>query len=361
MSELRACERCCARSWLLARLASHLEPVRSRIESLLRLGDAELIAAVGGEQCEVLSSELARFDPRTALARCESLQLESICGCDPGYPPRLAELDGRPAVLYVAGGLDRFLSSVAEDPVAIVGARRASPYGLDVARSLARGLGAAGLTVVSGMALGIDSAAHSGALDGGARTIAVLPSGLDRPYPRSSRGLYRRIRAGGVAVSELPPGTGVWRWMFPARNRIIAGLSAMTVLVEARYGSGSLITVAKARELGRLVGAVPGRVTSSLATAPNELIARGDAIVRGPKDVLDSLFGLDAQTAPVDRRAPLSPELSAVLEGISDGEDSTAALTGHGFDADEGLALLASLELGGYVRREAGGRYSVLP
>jgi DNA processing protein len=360
VSELRACPGCCARSWLLARLASHLEPVRSRIEPLLHLDEEELIAAVGGDHRQTLCAELSRFDPETARERCEAARIESICACDPGFPQQLASLEGAPAVLYVAGGLERFLSSVAEYPVAVVGARRGSRYGLDVARSLARGLGAAGITVVSGMALGIDSAAHSGALDAGAPTVAVLPSGLDRPYPSSSRGLYRRILSGGVAVSELPPGAGVWRWMFPARNRIIAGLSAMTVLVEARPGSGSLITVARARELGRPVGAVPGRVTSSLAAGPNGLIARGDAVVRGPKDVLDCLFGADVREAPADRRAPLSPELSALLEAISDGDDTTAALTGHGFDADEGLALLASLELGGYVRREAGGRYSVL-
>lgn len=361
MSEHRACDGCCARSWLLSRLASRLEPVRSRIEPLLRLGNVELIEAVGGDQREILSAELSRFDPRVALERSEALQLESICGCDPGFPQPLRSLEGPPAMLYVAGGLERFLGAVAEDPVAVVGARRPSPYGLDVARSLARGLGAAGITVVSGMALGIDSAAHLGALDAGARTIAVLPSGLDRPYPRASHGLYRRILSVGVAVSELPPGAGVWRWMFPARNRIIAALSAMTVLVEARHGSGSLITVARARELGRLVGAVPGRVTSALAAGPNGLIADGEALVRGPKDVLESLFGSDVRAVPEDRRAPLSPELAALLEAISDGEDTTAALTGRGFDADEGLALLASLELGGYVRREAGGRYSVVP
>jgi DNA processing protein len=361
VSELRACEGCRARSWLLARLASHLEPVRSRIEPLLQLDDQELIAAVGGDQRQTLRAELSRFDPATATERSEAAGLESICACDPGFPQRLASLEGAPAALYVAGGLDRFLSSVAECPVALVGARRASAYGLDVARALARGLGAAGITVISGMAVGIDSAAHSGALDAGARTVAVLPSGLDRPYPTSSRGLYRRIMSGGVAVSELPPGVGVWRWMFPARNRIIAGLSAMTVLVEARPGSGSLITVARARELGRPVGAVPGRVTASLAAGPNALIAGGDAVVRGPEDVLERLFGAGVREAPADRRAPLSPELSALLEAISDGDDTTAALTGQGFDADEGIALLASLELGGYVRREAGGRYSVMP
>jgi DNA processing protein len=357
----RACDGCRARSWLLSRLASRLEPVRSRIEPLLRLGDAELIAAVGGGECQTLSAELANFDPRAALERCEAAHLESICACDPDFPARLRSLEEPPAMLHIAGGLERFLGAVAEDPVAIVGARRASPYGLDVARSLARGLSAAGITVVSGMAVGIDSAAHLGALDAGGRTIAVLPSGLDRPYPRSSRGLYRRILSVGAAVSEIPPGAGVWRWMFPARNRVIAGLSAMTVLVEARPGSGSLITVARARELGRVVGAVPGRVTSALAAGPNELIARGDAIVRGPKDVLESLFGSDLRAVAEDWRAPLSPELAALLEAISDGEDTTAALTVRGFDADEGLALLASLELAGYVRRETGGRYSVLP
>jgi len=357
----RACDGCCARSWLLSRLASRLEPVRSRIEPLLRLGSHELIAAVGGDQRELLTAELLRFDPRIAWERCEAAQLEPICACDASFPQPLRSLEGPPAMLYVAGGLERFLSAVAEDPVAIVGARRPSPYGLDVAKSLARGLGAAGLTVVSGMALGIDSAAHLGALEARAATIAVLPSGLDRPYPRSSRGLYRRILSVGAAVSELPPGADVWRWMFPARNRIIAALSAMTVLVEARHGSGSLITVARARELGRLVGAVPGRVTSALAAGPNGLIADGDAVVRSPEDVLASLFGSEVRAVAEERRAPLSPELAALLEAISDGVDTTAALTGRGFDADEGLALLASLELGGYVRREAGGRYSVLP
>jgi DNA processing protein len=361
MSEQRTCERCATRSWLLARLASRLERARNRIDPLLRLGDQELIAAVGGQDRAGLAAELDGLDSSQVAACSEAAGLESICVCDPAYPSRLRSLGAPPAVLYVVGGLERFLELVADPPVAIVGARRASSYGLEVARTLGRGLAACRVTVISGMALGIDSAAHAGAIDGGGRTVAVLPSGLDAPYPSSRRALLRRLLGSGVAISELPPGAGVWRWMFPARNRTIAGLAEMTVLVEARHGSGSLITVARARELGRVVGGVPGRVTSSLATGPNELLASGDVLVRGPGDVLECLFGPGRPEAPLHRRVGLSPELTSLLEAISDGEDTTAALTTRGFDADEGLALLASLELGGYVRREAGGRYSVLP
>ncbi len=129
-------------------------------------------------------------------------------------------------MLHVGGGLERFLEVASSDPVAIVGARRASGYGLEVARSLGRGLASAGVPVVSGMAIGIDSAAHAGALDGEGPTVAVLPGGAEQPYPPGKRSLYNRIREAGAVVSELPPGTAVRRWMFPARNRIIAGLSA---------------------------------------------------------------------------------------------------------------------------------------
>ena len=212
-----------------------------------------------------------------------------------------------PAVLHVAGGLERLLELVAADPVAIVGSRRASPYGLDVARSLGRGLAFSGITIVSGMALGIDSAAHAGALDAGRPTVAVLPASADRPYPAGKRLLHRRIVATGAAVSELGPGPGVRRWMFPARNRIIAALAAMTVVVEAGERSGALLTAGLARRLDLPVGAVPGRVTTPQAAGPNALLAGGAGVVRGPQDVLDHLFGAGARAAgrsPAARRRP---------------------------------------------------------
>ena len=162
--------------------------------------------------------------------------------------------DDAPAVLHVAGDPE-VLPAPDEVAVAIVGARRATPYGLEVARALGRGLAAARVTVVSGMALGIDAAAHAGALEVGGPTIAVLAGGADVPYPRSRPALHRRIvGGGGCVVSEMPPGFTPLKWGFPARNRIIAGLAAATIVVEAAERSGSLITAEFAQDLGRVVG-----------------------------------------------------------------------------------------------------------
>jgi DNA processing protein len=211
---------------------------------------------------------------------------------------------------------------------------------------------------VSGMAHGIDSAAHAGALDAGRPTVAVLPGPADRPYPAGKRALHRRIVATGAAVSEIAPGTGVRRWMFPARNRIIAGLAAMTVVVEADERSGSLVTARMARGIGRPVGAVPGRVTTPQAAGPNGLLAGGACIVREPQDVLDHLFGAGARIASEPRRQP-PPELRGLLAAIAEGHETTAALARAGFGPDKGLAALAELELGGFVTRGAGGRFRI--
>jgi DNA processing protein len=357
----RPCDDCLASAWLLGRLAAHLEPVRGRIEAVLSLDPDDLIDAVGGDHRQALRRELDRFEPDGARAHSRSAGLEAICRCDPRYPPRLLALERPPAVLHVAGGSERFLELVDADPVAIVGARRASGYGLDVARALGRGLGSAGVSVISGMAMGVDSAAHAGAVEAAGATVAVLPAGADRPYPAGKRSLYRQICESGAAISELAPGTDVWRWMFPARNRVIAALAAMTIVVEAGERSGSLVTATIAHRLGRIVGAVPGRVTSSHAVGPNGLLAAGGAVVRGPQDILDLLFGHGVQTVKLHLRAPLDPGLQRLLAAVAAGNDTPAALSRAGLAPGDGLAALASLELAGYVRREPGGRFSVLP
>jgi DNA processing protein len=357
---LGACDRCLARPWLLARLAGHLDVVRGRIGPALELSDEDLIEAVAGGKRTSVLRELARFDPDAARRSAQDAELELICRCEVAYPARLAALPRPPAVLHVAGGLDRFLRFVAEPPpVAIVGARRTSDYGLEVASSLGRGLGAAGVAVVSGMALGIDSVAHSGALAAGGATLAVLPAGAERAYPRSKHRLWRQIQASGAIVAELPPGTAVRRWMFPARNRIIAALAAMTVVVEASERSGALTTASFARELGRSVGGVPGRVSSRLASGPNALIASGAVLVDGVQAVLDEVFGFGARRAPaLSDRPELSPAALALLDAIGDGADTPAALSQAGFALEQALATLATLELAGYVRREVGGRFT---
>jgi DNA processing protein len=384
-----ACDACVSRTWLVARMAGHIERARTRLEEVLRLEDDELIAAVGGRSRDRVREELAALDVGELRARSHAAGLETICRCDPDYPPALFALPAPPAVLHVAGGLGRLLELSATDPVAIVGSRRASDYGLDVARSLGRSVAVAGIPVVSGMALGIDSAAHAGALDVAGPTVAVLPGRADRPYPAGKRVLHRRIVAGGAAVSELGPGTSVWRWMFLARNRIIAALAAMTVVVEAGERSGAMVTARVAREIGRPVGAVPGRVTSPYAAGANALLASGACVVRGAQDVLDCVFGAGVRLAGAGggagaggaggadgavaggggggrgagaagrRDAP--PELRPLLDAIAAGHETTAALDRAGFGPEQGLAALAALELGGFVRRGAGGRFSVVP
>jgi DNA processing protein len=356
----RACDGCTTRSWLLSRLAGHLERARGRIDQVLALGDDDLIAAIGGREKASVRRELGAVNLDEMRLRTRAAGLDTICGCDPAYPPGLRALAAPPAVLYVAGGLERVVDLLLGQPVAIVGSRKASPYGLDMARALGRGLAASGLTVVSGMALGIDSAAHAGALEAGRPTVAVLPTSANRPYPPGKRALHRRIVAGGAAVSELGPGTDVWRWMFPTRNRIIAALAAMTVVVEAGERSGALVTARLARGIGRPVGAVPGRVTQPQTAGSNGLLAAGACLVRGPQDVLDHLFGAGERTAREPRRQPPA-ELAPLLAAIADGHESTAALARAGVRPEQGLAALAALELGGFVRRGAGGRFTVVP
>jgi DNA processing protein len=266
-------------------------------------------------------------------------------------------------VLHIVGDAQRSLASLAGPTVAVVGSRRPSEYAVEVARSLGRGLAASGITVLSGMAAGIDSAAHAGALEvAGAPTVAVLPGGPERPYPAAGRHLHRRIAAAGAVVSELPPGTAVRRWMFPARNRIVAGLAAVTVVVEAGAGSGALFAAAVARELRRPVGAVPGRVTSPLADGPNGLLAEGAHVVRGPHDVIELVSGWSGSVpeAPGSSLPQPPSELRGLLRALGSGLETAAALHGAGFGLQETLAGLAALELSGHVRRAAGGRFTVV-
>lgn len=357
----RACEACLRRPWLLAELAGHLDRAGGRLPELLELQDLDLLRALAGRERTRLERRLARFDAAESRRRAARAGVEAICGCDPDYPERLLDLPSPPRVLHVAGDLDHFVRLIQGETVAIVGTRSPTGYGLDVARMLGRGLAASGLTVVSGMANGIDSIAHDGALSASGGTIAVLAAGPERPYPVSRRALHRRIVAAGAAVSELPPGTQIRRWMFPARNRLIAGLSVMTVVVEAAERSGALLTARWTELLGRPLGAVPGRITARQAAGPHRLLADGAHLIADAQAVLDVVYGSGARAAATDVRAPLEPELRRWLDAIADGHDTPAALARVGLPPEEGLQVLSALELTGHIRREAGGRFAVMP
>jgi DNA processing protein len=237
-----------------------------------------------------------------------------------------------------------------------------------VARDLSRELASAGLVVISGLAFGIDACAHRGALDAGGKTIAVLGCGPDTSYPAAHRGLWRAITDTGAVISELPPGSTPWRWSFPARNRVMAALAGMTVVVEAAARSGSLITADLAAELGRDLGAVPGPVTSRASVGPNELLAGGACVVRDAQDVLDAMLGAGAKPLQLTG-PPLDEELATVLAAVEAGAtsaDAVAAAIGPpglapsagDLPARRASVALARLELLGYLAPTAIGTFT---
>jgi DNA processing protein len=359
-----ACATCLRRTWLVAALADHLtrsRPTAAALDAALALSDADLLAALvpAGRRRERLRQEHAAVDPDAARAAAAAAGLETVCRHADAYPASVRDLAGPPAVLHVSD-VERARRLLAEPVVAVVGSRRASAYGLEMGRTLGRGLAAAGVTVVSGMALGVDSAAHAGALDAGGRTIAVLGGGADVPYPPSKRALHARLRAEAVVLSELPPGFEARRWCFPARNRIIAALARLTIVVEAAPRSGALITARMARELGRDVGAVPGRATTRLAAGTNALIADGAHLIGSAQDALDLACGVGVRDAsPTRAQSALEPRLQKVLDAVEAGRDTPAALAATREEARAALVALAELELRGFLRRVAGGRYEV--
>jgi DNA processing protein len=374
-----ACDACLRRARLLALVAGGIEVAHRRrrpIRDVLALGDDQLLDAVsGGTGVEQLRAKLGAEDASTTLAAVADAGLDVICRHTPRYPSRLAGDRSAPAALFVRAGQEggaRLVdlvggahAVVAPPAVAIVGTRRASPEGLEVARGLGRGLASAGVTVVSGMALGIDSAAHAGALEVGGPTVAVLAGGADVPYPASKRRLYDAIvDAGGAVVSEMPPGFRAFKWNFPARNRIIAGLAPATIVVEAAERSGSLITADLALDLGRDVGAVPGPVQSWRSRGTNALLRDGAVLVRDAHDALDLVLGVDAAEAARGQAATtnvpppphLAAELLALLAAVEDGRDTVAALAPDAAGAAAVRAGLMELELLDLIRRGPAGR-----
>ena len=303
--------------------------------------------------------EWAEVDDEISRVRDAGISL--VCYSDASYPARLRTIADPPPLLYLKGELNR----VDDKAVAIVGSRSASDYGRRVARDLARGLAGAGFTVVSGMARGIDGKAHETALNSGGRTIAVLGSGVERAYPPEHDKLYQRISANGAVISELPIGTRPLAFNFPARNRLISGLSLGVVVVEATEKSGSLITASLAVEQGREVFAVPGEVGSSRSRGAHRLIRQGAKLVENVDDILEEIApqlvtrGGTANAAPLALPQNASAEarkVFALLEAGSLQIDEVIERSGLG--APRVLQILLELELQGYVRQLAGKRYA---
>lgn len=275
---------------------------------------------------------------------------------DSEYPPLLLQTADPPLLLYVQGRVD-LLSAPS---LAIVGSRNASMQGMENARSFAAHLSAQQWCVVSGLAVGIDSAAHEGALHGPGGTVAVLGTGPDRVYPSRQHGLAQRIAASGALLSEYAPGTPPLAANFPQRNRIIAALSRGTLVVEAALHSGSLITARMAAECGREVFAVPGSIHSPLSRGCHALIRQGAKLVESGADILDELQGHTA-AEPIDAEIVPSGEQQALLDAIGFDPVSLDALGARtGWAASELNVKLLELELDGQVTRLPGGLYQRL-
>lgn len=292
---------------------------------------------------------------------CQQHQIELMTRADEDYPPSLRHIHHPPLVLYLKG--DRALAG--QPQLAIVGSRNASRAGLEHARAFAGALGQRGLLVTSGLALGVDGAAHAGALDAGCATVAVIGNGIDQPYPHRHRALAQRIVSAGLLMSEYPPGTDARPAHFPQRNRIISGLSRGILVVEAGLKSGSLITARLALEQGREVFAIPGSIHNPLARGCHDLIRQGAVLVETVDDICNELetgwSALAPAPTPQTRpRAQLPPQLErreiAVLEALGYDPRSTDDLCFiTGLSADQLMQSLLLLELQGLVDSAPGG------
>ncbi|HXZ18402.1 MAG TPA: DNA-processing protein DprA [Candidatus Acidoferrales bacterium] len=323
---------------------------------------------ISAEAAQAIRSQQPLRLAEKELARVRELGSKLLTWDDPAYPGRLRGIYDPPPVLYVRGNPEL----LAKHAISIVGSRKPSPYGVQMAEKLGRDLGARGLVIISGMARGIDASAHRGALDalkqsGRGATVGVLGTGIDVVYPKENRKLHEEIAQQGCLISEFPLGSFAAPQNFPVRNRIIAGMALGVVVVEGAQYSGSLITARLAMEFGREVYGVPGNVTHAGSFGPNQLIKQGAKLVTGWEDVVEEL--------PTDIRGELFPaesvsaeERATLLESTFSAEEKTlygllsADKPRHvdelvelsGLSSSEVLASLFELEMRGAIRQMPG-------
>lgn len=308
------------------------------------------------------------FNPESYTTLLSRKEISFITSADNDYPELLKQISDPPFVLFIKGKI------IKEDVLAvgIVGTRYPTVYGREVTERIASDLAVSGVTIVSGMARGIDSIAHRGALEVGGRTIAVLGCGIDVIYPPENRQLYYDITKNGAVVSEFPPGMLVSRGLFPARNRIISGLSRGIIVTEGAKDSGSLITAADAAKQGRDVFAVPGAITNPLSAAPLSLMKDGAKIITSAKDVLDELgiiygtlkpsFAKASEGKYANRRrfraeSPLEEAIFSVLVNGAMQADQLVRKLGR--KTEEVLPTLTLMELGGRIKNVGGMTYAL--
>lgn len=334
-----------------------------------------LVSVVGAEAADRVLAPADRAGIEQALAWSEDPDNHIVTLADSTYPQSLLTIPDPPVLLYVRGNPDR----LGQPGLSVVGARSATAQGVTNAEAFSRSLAEAGLAIVSGLALGIDAAAHRGALAAEGITIAVIGTGADRVYPARNRALAHQIAAHGAIVSEYPLGTPPLPHNFPRRNRIIAGLGLGVLVVEAAVGSGSLITARLAADCGREVFAIPGSIHSPLARGCHRLIRDGAKLVETASDVLEELRwnGITGERAPIARsalqaartvpaQASLAPppdddQTRRVIDALGhDPTDLDTLATRSGLTLDALYAILLPLELDGHISRMPGGRFQRL-
>jgi DNA processing protein len=353
-------------------MVDHVGPVRLR-QLLDFLGDPVSILqatrdqllsvpGIGEDTAESIVRWEKSIDLKTELQRLRDHGCHVVTMLDPQYPGRLREIYDPPSVLYVKGSL----SAGDKNSVAVIGSRQTTHYGIETARRMGYQLAYTGVTVVSGGARGIDTAAHQGALTAKGRTIAVLGTGIDLVFPPENRELFERVAASGAVVTQFPFGRPADKQSFPIRNRIVAGMTLGTVVVEANLASGALITANFANEYGRQVFAVPGRIDSPRSKGCHDLIKKGAKLCEGVEDILSEFEYL---FPPTNRRP--SPAETGVLPGLelpeneqkvvaALGDDPMAideVIRGSGLPASAVNVALFSLEMKKVVRQLPGKRF----
>lgn len=362
------------RYWLALNLLPDIGPVLARRlvsafgepENIFNtpLGELRKVDNIGEERARSITGFKDWDAVNKEIENVNAKNITLVAFTDRSYPESLRHIHDAPTLLYVKGEIkenDKYA-------VAMVGSRSSSEYGMRVSEKISYGLASSGLTVVSGMARGIDSASHRGALKAKGRTIAVLGSGIDVIYPPENRGLMEKISSSGAVISEFPLGTTPDRNNFPRRNRIISAMSLGVIVVEAAVDSGSLITVGYALEQGKEVFAVPGNITSAGSKGTNDLIKKGAKLIENARDVIDELrpqikgvISQDKFNSQTKRPMPEMTDSEKILYGCLDSEPKHIDYIIRKSDRSSGeaLSILLSLELKGIVKQIEGKRFVI--